>query len=68
MELVLRTLVNGPVLLMGGVVLMIFGGAGAVSAKSASFSRQRTAKPIVFVIVLALGVLLMVSGLTLILS
>ncbi|MGI9018863.1 MAG: hypothetical protein ACR2HR_17460 [Euzebya sp.] len=68
MDLVLRTLFNGPVLLLGGIVLLIFGGAGLVSAQGASYSRLRTAKPIVFLLMLGVGVLLVVSGLTLILG
>ncbi len=58
----IRILMDGPVLLLSGIVLLIFGGAGLLSTGGATYSRLRTTKPIVFYLQLAVGVLLMSAG------
>jgi hypothetical protein len=64
MDVILRVLLDGPVLLLGGVVLILFGGAGLLSTGSAGHSRLRTTRPAVFVAQLAVGVLMASAGAT----
>lgn len=65
MDLVLRVLLDGPVLLMLGIVMLLLGGAGLLSTGGASHSPLRTTRPVVFVVQLLVGVLLTTAGLAL---
>lgn len=58
----------GPVLLLGGIVLLVLGGAGLLAGGGASHSRLRTTKPIVYVVQVAVGVLCGSAGLALVLG
>ena len=58
----------GPVLLLAGIVSLVLGGAGLAASGGAAHSRLRTTKPIVHVIQLAVGLLLVVSGTTVLLA
>ena len=58
----------GPVLLLGGVVLVLLGGAGLLATGGASHSRLRTTRPIVHLAQLAVGLLLGSAGVALLLS
>lgn len=55
----------GATVLMAGVVLVVLGGAGLLGTGGASHSRMRSARPVVFVVQLVLGVLLLSSGIAL---
>ena len=68
MDEVLQVITNGPVLLLTGIVLLVFGGAGLFATGGAGFTRLRTTKPIVHMVQLAFGVLLAAAGLAIITS
>lgn len=58
----------GPVLLLGGVVMLVLGGAGLLASGGAAYSRLRTTRPIWHVLQVAVGVLLLSAGLALVLG
>jgi hypothetical protein len=58
----------GPVLLLAGIVSLLLGGAGLLAGRGAAHSRLRTARPIVHLVQIAVGVVLTTSGATVLLA
>lgn len=58
----------GATVLMAGIAMLVLGGAGLAGTGGASFSRMRTARPIVFVGQLIGGVVLIGVGIALLTS
>ncbi len=68
MLVLIRIFLDGPVMLLSGIVLMMFGGAGLLGTGGATHSRLRTTKPAVYVGEIVLGVVLLAIGAALIVN
>jgi hypothetical protein len=65
-DVLLDVLVDGPVLLLSGAVLLLFGLAGLLSTGGAGHTRRREAKPATSLVLVAVGALVAAAGAALI--